>query len=362
MASSVQQFSLLHTPPAGKSRSSLQPAPLLTQFFAGPENRLAAFVCTSGESLLDRGNPLLLVGPSGSGKTSLAFHLLAKEASLRTKPRTLSLTAVDFARRYAEAVDRDDMDHFRLPVDECDVLFIDDVHLIADKHPAQVELATRLARREETGRVTILTCRRLPTEIRSFHGSLASRMLPGLTLPLALPGTETRHAVLRQLANDARFDLPDDLRNLLVAGLPADLPVTRLAAALTHVRVWCENAASPANVFAIQLAIDSTAAQHEPPLADIAQAVARRFRLKTSDLKGPTRKQQVVRARALAMYLMRKLTERSLHQIGEFFGGRDHTTVLHACRKTEASLPETPELLRIIDELTESLRKTVKLA
>jgi chromosomal replication initiator protein len=106
----------------------------------------------------------------------------------------------------------------------------------------------------------------------------------------------------------------------------------------------------------IQGAIDSTGRVQEPSIQEIATAVARRFKLKTADLKGPTRRQQVVRARALAMFLGRKLTDRSLQQIGNFFGGRDHTTVLHACRKTEELMGSNPDLLLAADEVTETLR------
>ncbi len=356
VATSVHNFALLTPPTSAKSRGLAPVRPLLTQFFAGPENRLVDFVCCGEESIAKRGNPLLLVGPSGSGKTALATHLSMKEAAHHERPKVVRLTAIDFARRYAEAVDSDDLEHFRQPLNNADVLLIDDVHLIADKGPAQEELAARLAFRTDQNRVTLLTCRRVPTEIRGFRTILSSRMLPGLMLAVALPGVETRRQILQQLALDAELTLPDDLIDLLAAGLPADIPTPRLAAAITHIRVWSRNAEAAPDVFAIQSALDATVVENEPSISEIAQAVARRFRLKTTDLKGPTRKQQVVRARALAMYLGRKLTERSLQQIGDYFGGRDHTTVLHACRKTESLLVDTPDLARAVDDVTETLR------
>src|SRR5690606_28759594 len=134
--------------------------------YAGPENRLAAFVCGSGEAIAQRGNPLLLVGPSGSGKSALAATLAAAEVERQGRGRLVRLTAVDFARRYAEAVDGDDLTHFRDPLDEADVLLVEDVHLIADKVAAQEELAGRIALRTDLARVTLITCRRMPTEIR----------------------------------------------------------------------------------------------------------------------------------------------------------------------------------------------------
>jgi chromosomal replication initiator protein len=353
---SVQKVPLRLPPVTIRTRAAVVPQPLLPYFYAGPENRMAAFVCGSQESISQRGNPLLLHGPSGSGKSALALNIAAAEAALREKPKVLRLPAIDFARRYAEAVDSDDIDHFRKLFDTAHVLLIDDVHLIADKIPAQDELASRLAVRIDAELVTILTCRRLPTEIRGFRPILASRMLPGLAIQVALPGPDAKRCLLQALAERSELDIDDDLLELLAAGISADSTAADLSAAISHVRVWCRSAESRPTVQAIQSAINSTRSEIQLSMQDIATAVARRFKLKIADLKGPTRRQQVVRARALAMFLGRKLTGRSLQQIGTFFGGRDHTTVLHACRKTEALLVDNPDLSQVADEVTEQLR------
>lgn len=356
MAASVQHIELKTPINESPRRHVVADRPLLSHFFAGPENRLVAFVCGTRQRIADRGNPLLLTGPSGCGKSALAATLAANETEHCTTPKVLHFKAIDFARRYAEAVDGDDLDHFRHPVSEADVLWIDDVHLIADKVPAQEELAARLADRFDRSRVTILTCRRLPTEIRGFRPLLSSRMLPGLTIEVSPPGDEARRDLLRALALDAKLVIDDELLDLLAAGLPAGLPAPRLSAAISHLRLWCRNAETAPTTAAVQSAIDAASTAHAPTMPAIAGAVARRFKLKMADLKGPTRRQQVVRARALAMFLGRQLTDRSLQQIGDYFGGRDHTTVLHACRKTESLLGSNPDLSRAADEVTETLR------
>lgn len=372
-----------------KGRSANAPTPLLRDFLAGPENRLLAFVCEDQESLVERGNPLLLVGPSGAGKTALAMTLAGaaaeriavaadadsdsqgqsesqpaskrrkrEEETKSTKPagEVLALPAIDFARRYSEAVDGDDVLRFRETIDQADVLLLDDVHLMVEKGAAQEELAHRLTVRTEHGRVTILTCRRAPSEIRGFRPILSSRMLPGLMLSVALPETATRRALLAQLAAERELELDADLLDLLERGLPREIPAAKLQAAMLHVALLAGEHDQPIDTRIIQAGIDAATRSQQPSIAEVTQSIAKRFKLRVADLKGPTRKQQVVRARSLAMFLSRQLTDHSLQKIGDFFGGRDHTTVLHACRKIESQWNETADLSRIAAEVTEALQ------
>lgn len=337
---------------------------ILSHFYAGPENRLVAFVCSSSESLANRGNPLLLVGPSGVGKSELARTVAARQAAMSGQGSVIHITATEFARRFAEAVDRDSIDPFRKPIRECDVLLIEDIHLIVDKPAAQDELASRISQRIEHSRLTIMTCRRIPTEIRGLRPLLASRMLPGLLLPVAFPAQETRRAILRSIAMRLEANLDEETLAILENALPTGISVPRLSAAIEQLRLHkklandsdltTESASTTTNQ-AIQAAIESSSREPNLSLNEIASAVAKKFKLKSADFRGPTRRQQVVRARSLAMYLARKLTDLSLQQIGLYFGGRDHTTVMHACRTTETILADSPELARTADEIVESL-------
>jgi chromosomal replication initiator protein len=305
---------------------------------------------------------LLLIGPSGAGKTALAMTLARGEADRLAEARgapveVLHLPAIDFARRYSEAVDGDDVERFRAAIDQVDVLLVDDVHLMIEKSAAQEELANRLATRTDQSRLTLLTCRRAPSELRGFRAILSSRMLPGLMVPVALPGLDARRELLADLANARQLKLSPSMLDRLSEGLADPLPASRLAAVISHLSVTAPADGTGLDAETIDAAIDAITRGQEPSMGEITQAVARRFKLRISDLKGPTRKQQVVRARALAMYLGRRLTTHSLQQIGDFFGGRDHTTVLHACRKTESLLSDSPELAQVADEVCESLRE-----
>jgi len=324
-------------------------------------------------------SPLLLVGPSGAGKTAIATHLATRlveqivlavadelpgpaaasgERSAATIRATTSLfmPGVDFARYYARAVDSDEITRFRRDIDLAPVLVIDDVHLMVGKPAAQDELASRIESRTISGRPTVLTSRRLPTQVAGLRPLLVSRMLPGLTIPVRQPGPEARRELLIEFSRRRQLALGEDELALLCEGLEIDAPARKLDAALAHVDLYCRMKGCAPNVHAVRAAIGSIEPTVDLSTDRIAKLISRRYKLKLSDLKSGTRRQEVVRARSLAMYLVRQLTGASYHQIGKYFGGRDHTTVLHACRKTEAAIQEDTELRVTADELTEQLK------
>ena len=342
----------------GRKREAIV-AGSLPYFIAGQENRLVTFVAQSDVSVFDLGNPILLTGPTGSGKTVLAMHLAAQEATanpIDDQPAAVVyFPAIDFARSYAEAVAADDLPPLRQQLNEASILVIDDLHLISDKKSAQDELAARIEHRTNLGLPTLITCRRLPSEIRGMRPMLISRVLPGLTVPLVNPIGESRQLLLRELAVHLGIDIAPELLHSLDAGLAANLPARSLEAALKQVSLWCRMNDAPPSPKAIDLAIGIVGKTQELSLADIANTVAKHFRLRLSDLRSSSRKQNLVRARSLAMLIARKITAKSMHQIGDYFGGRDHTTVLHAIRKTESLLNDDVDLRRMSDEITEKL-------
>jgi chromosomal replication initiator protein len=353
-------------------------APLLPVFFAGEENRFAAFVCGASaddqqgdqevdgfrDALAGMG-PVLLVGPSGCGKSAIAHHLAAKlldfigdnAAVENSKPLTLvSMPGIDFARLYARAVDSDDITRFRAELQMAPVLVIDDVHLMIDKGAAQDELAARLESRSAASLPTILTCRRLPTQVPGLRPLLVSRMLPGLTVPVRLPGRAAIRMLVTALSQRRDLLLSEEDISLLCGGLPADIPARQIESIVRHLELWCRMKASRPSMIAIREAIASLEPATEISTDKVAKTVARRYKLKLSELKSGTRRQEVVRARSLAMFLSRQLTGTSYDKIGKYFGGRDHTTVLHACRKTESLIENDNELRVAANEVADQLQ------
>lgn len=336
----------------------------LPYFIAGPENQLVAFVATAQSSseqpsAFEFGNPILLVGPSGVGKTAIAMHLAARgavEASVDGEPgKVVYYPAIDFARQYAEAIAADDLPPLRSEINDAAILVIDDLHLIADKPAAQDELAMRIEARVMAGLPTIVTCRRLPPEVRGIRPLLASRVLPGLTVPIAVPTGPSRSMLLREMALHHGVEIDSELIDILDAGLSDQLAPRALESSVKQISLWCRMNDSLATLESVQFAIDKVGTPQDVSLSAITNAVARYFRMKSSEIRSSSRKQNLVRARSLAMFLARQLTGKSMHQIGDHFGGRDHTTVLHAVRKTRSLLESDADLKRAADEVTEKL-------
>lgn len=332
---------------------------ILPYFIVGSENQLVAYVCQSDASVFQLGNPVLLVGPGGVGKTAVALHLAAREATRRSiSDDALAvkyLPAIDFARSYAEAVDADDLPPFQSEMDDAAILIVEDLHLITDKPAAQDELAARVDARTSSGSPTILACRRLPSEIRGMRPMLVSRSLPGLTVPIRPPSGEARHVILSELSLQNSVELDSRLLDTLDQGLSDQLSARSLQSAIKQVGLTIRLNHGVVDEKTIVAAIESTNPDDEQALSKITQAVAKILGHKTADLRSSSRKQSVVRARSLAMLLARKLTSKSLHQIGAYFGGRDHSTVLHAIRKTESLIDEDSELRQTMLDVTEKI-------
>ncbi len=356
---SVTSFPLERPPFRRRRRDTLPPASQLSHFVVGPENRLAGFLGSSDEDLFGFGNPLLLVGPSGVGKTLLALHFAARGATMRATaegPSSVNyVPAIDFARRYAEAVDTDDLNSFRESFDTAPVLVTDDLHLISHKSGAQNELASRIETRCDEHRPTVLTCRRLPTEIRGLRSRLVGRVLAGLTVPLRPPGQAARQLLLNEFSLVHGIQIDPAPLEMLENGLAPDLSLRSLEAVIKQIDLWSRMNNSEPTMEAVQSVLASIGQKRSVSMATITNTVARYFRVKSAELKSSSRRQSIVRARSLAMWLARRLTSSSLQQIGDSFGGRDHSTVLHAIRKTATLIDHDADLQRAAEELTEKL-------
>ncbi len=308
--------------------------PGLGDFIAGPENGLAAVAVHAVlEEPASSYNPLVLYGASGTGKTHLARGMFQQWKRRRLGAPAVWTTAVDFARAYADAIEAQSLDEFRARHRAAALLVVEDLAEIATKDAAQQELLRTLDAVLEQGGKILVTLSAAPNQTPSLLPGLASRLSAGLTVPVVPPAAATRLVVIEELAANRGVQLAPEAARLLAERLAATVP--QLAGAIVQLdaaKVRDDDAIGTEQVLAL---LEERAAATAPSLRGIAALTARYFALKVAELKSPSRQRAVVTARSIAMYLARQLTGKSLKQIGAYFGGRDHTTVLHGCRKLQ---------------------------
>jgi len=301
-------------------------------------------------------NPIYFCGPTGTGKTLLARGIAEQWQTGHPDRPVQMADSVDFARAYANAVDTHGLREFRDRYRHVGLLVVDDLHQIPKKLAAQQELARTVDAVISGGGVVIATSNTPLDESRSLVATLRSRLAGGLVIPLTTPGREARVFLLKQLAAIHELQLDDDAVALLTERLHsrrATVPeLNHVVVQLAQVLRDSGKAVDADRLRAVLT--DVTSASHTD-IAHIAQQISRRFGIPVRDLRGPRRLRHIVRARGAAMYLAWHLTQLSLEAIGKYFGKRDHTTVLHACRRTAALRATDAEIDTAIRNITRNL-------
>lgn len=338
----------------------------LREFIAGPENRLAAAtvqwlvgqwliakrLC---ESDADQTNPSPIVfhGPSGTGKSLLVRGLVDCWKRDRAGEKAVVLSAAEFAQQFAESIDKRNVSAWRSNIRTADLLVLEDLLHLASKTAAQVELLHTLDDLADREALVVVTSRLAPAELTSFLPGLQSRLQAGLCVPVAVPELEARRAILSAWFTARQISLSDGSLRLLARSLV--LPAPELSGVLNNMQLAARTAGRALDDPFVQSYLRQYCAGRHPPLKTIATHTARHFALRVTELRSASRRRGVVLARDVAMYLSRQLTRKSLKQIGEYFGGRDHTTVLHGCRKTESLMRSDPTTLEAVTSLRQAL-------
>ncbi|MEX2174498.1 MAG: helix-turn-helix domain-containing protein [Pirellulaceae bacterium] len=327
----------------------------LASFVVGPENALVRPLLAAAVSEQPKYNPLVLCGPRGVGKSSLAQILAERRQASLGLRQVLHTTGAELVRALAHAAETNSVADLRTRYQRCDLLLIDDLQALAGKAAAQQFLTTSLDVLLRRGILAIVTLRGLPQADDHLAPGLASRLSGGLVVPLSLPHQLTRREIVRQLAQQLDLRLGEDSLAQLAA-LGIDRGPSCSVSRLRHTLMQLASAASHGGERIDSALVKQVLASARPADAALFRqttaAVARHFEITVTELKGKSRQRRIAEARGLAMTLCRELTGASYAQIGRHFGNRDHTTVLHACKKVKAAAARDDDAAHLLAELT----------
>jgi chromosomal replication initiator protein len=285
-------------------------------------------------------NPLFLYGGTGLGKTHLMLAVGNQIKKDNPKARVMYLSSERFVQDMITSLRNNVIDQFKAHYRNVDALLIDDIQFFAKKERSQEEFFYTFNNLLEGQRQIILTCDRFPKEVDNLDERLQSRLGWGLTVAIEPPELETRVAILIKKAQQNLTELPEDVAFFIAKRIRSN--VRDLEGALQRVLAYSRFTRQPFSIDMAQEALKDLLALHQKlvTLDSIQKTVAEYFKIRVSDLLAKKRTRSIARPRQIAMALAKELTNHSLPEIGEAFGGRDHTTVLHACRKI-AELLET---------------------
>ncbi len=351
-----------------RDRKSLRDRGLhLAEFIAGPENRLAGAALdtwlqpATDDSIADdlrdahdAFNPLVLYGPAGSGKSHFARGVVDWWAHRHPAARVICLAGSEFAQAFAAAVHARRVDAWRSELRGALLLVLEDLDQLAAKQPAQHELCSTLDALAECQARVIVTAHALPQHTSTLIAPLRSRLSAALAVPLSYPGREARQAIIQRFAAARGLQLSKSQEHSLAQGLK--LPAPALLAALMELDLTAR-VDELLDAGELRRYLVTHGRGTHTTLPTIARATAKYFVLSLTDLKSASRRQPIVAARGVAMHLARSLTDNSLQQIGHYFGGRDHTTVINGCRRTERAIKHDPEIRQAIVELKKTLEQ-----
>jgi len=318
------------------------------RFFAGPENALVRSIVRGVDGQFGADSPLVLYGPRGVGKTVLALALAERRREQMALDAVIITTGSDFARGLADAVEADSVADHRARHQRCDLLVIDDLHRLAKKPAAQQFLVSALDALQKRGSLVIATLSQSPPTTPGLMPALVSRLMGGLVVRLSLPGPLARRELVRQAAARTNVVLSEEEINHVARAnddsIDHYLSAPKIRELMLQLAAKNDLGSQP-----------ETAKHHKSLCRRVTLLVAKHFALPARELSSKSRRQAVADARGLAMYLVRRLAAISYADVGKLFGKRDHTTVLHACRKIESQLTDDNHLRTLVDELVTQL-------
>jgi len=354
---------------AGRSRTrfdergpyvgTLSPRNTFETFVIGSNNQMAhAAALAVAHSPAQAYNPLFLYGDTGLGKTHL-MHAIG-HAILRNNPdaKVAYLSTEKFTNEFIQALQENALVKFRQRYRHVDVLLLDDVQFLSGKERIQEEFFHTFNELFESQKQIVLSSDRRASEIAKLEARLVSRFEWGLPADIQAPDFETRLAILRTKAATLKFDLPADVANFVALHISKN--IRRLEGALIKVASYASLTGKTIDLAATEMLLQDVLmeqAQNALTIEVIQKRVADHFQIRHSDMTSKRRPNNIAIPRQIAMYLTRTLTKHSLQEIGDAFGGRDHGTVIHACKAVDNMMEQDGQMRTSIEFLRNQLSR-----
>jgi len=336
--------------------SNLIPRYTFENFVIGASNQFAhAASMAVANQPGDHYNPLFIYGGVGLGKTHLINAIGHKAVSKFPGSKVFYLSSESFMNELISSLRRDRMDEFKMKFRNVDVLILDDVQFIAGKERTQEEFFHTFNSLYEARKQIVITSDKFPKEIPGLEDRLRNRFEWGLIADIQPPDMETRVAILQKKAEVEKVILPHDVAIFLASNI--DSNVRELEGALTRLGAFASLTHSNITVDLAKEVLKNTlkGSHREITIEGIQKTICDYYNIKLGDLKAKRRTKNIAIPRQVAMYLCRKYTETSFPVIGDKFGGRDHSTVIHASKTIEKKIKEDPYMLTTIEKLERNL-------
>ena len=331
-------------------------------FVVGGSNRMTHAACMGvADNIANNSstrvyNPLFIHGGSGLGKTHL-MHAIGNHILMHKPNARISyLSSETFTNEIIDAIMKNKRKEFRDKYRTVDVLLIDDIQFIADKESTQEEFFHTFNALREAEKQIIISSDRPPNEIPKLEERLRTRFNQGLLTDIQPPDLETRIAILRKKAHSEGLDIPDEVFDYIAENIHSN--IRELEGMLTRLSAYSSLSSRKIDLSLTKECLQNLITPNEPVIVTgelIQEKVAEYYQMRVEDFKAKKRTKNIAFPRQIAMYLCREMTDLSLPKIGELFGGRDHTTVIHACEKIGDELRTDQTLQMTISKIKQSL-------
>lgn len=326
-------------------------------FVVGNSNRFAhAASLAVAQAPAKAYNPLFIYGGVGLGKTHLMHAIGHYILEHNPSSKVMYVSSEKFTNELINSIRDDKNVEFRNKYRNIDVLLIDDIQFIAGKERTQEEFFHTFNALYEANKQIIISSDRPPKEIPTLEERLRSRFEWGLITDIQPPDFETRIAILRKKAMMEKLTVPDEVINFIATKIETN--IRELEGALIRIVAFSSLTNKPIDLALAEHVLKDILPNSKPKsvsVMDILQVVGNYFSVKIEDFKSKKRTKEIAYARQVAMYLCRELTDFSLPKIGEEFGGRDHTTVIHACEKISRDIQKDPQFASLIENLKKKI-------